>query len=184
MRSHLTDNILIKRMKEGDTLSFEVLFERYAERLHDFALKYVQHPQVAEELMMDVMLWLWEHRAQADDIEKVAPYLSKAIKNKVFDHLRKAVIKTVPLESLPENGSYIKDNSHAGTTVEIAELEEQYHKTLHSLPTQCKKVFELSRIQELTHAEISSHLNISKKTVEGHITNALKMMRRSLPPTT
>lgn len=182
MRSNLTDNMLIKAMKGGDTQSFEVLFERYAERLHNFAFKYVQHSEVAEELMMDVMFWLWQHREQADDIEQLAPYLFKAIRNKVFDHLRKSALKTVPLEAIPEQWDYATDSNVAHQRLELAELEAHYYRTLSSLPPQCKKVFELSREEELSHAEISTALNISKKTVEGHITNAIKVMRRNLPP--
>lgn len=183
MKSHWTDSNLINAIKGGDVQSFEVLFERYAERLYDFALRYVHDTAVAEELMMDVMYWLWENRQKIDTIQHVSPYLFKAIKNKVFDHLRRNVLKTVPLDSLPENGNYIKDNNPHSTPIELLELEDQYHKVLHSLPAQCRKVFEMSRVQELTHAEISSHLNISKKTVEGHITNALKVLRKNLPPT-
>lgn len=182
-KSNYTDDMLIKAMREdNDMLSFEILFERYAERLNSFALKYVQRPEVAEELMMDVMLWLWQHREQANEIGQLAPYLFKAIRNKVFDYLRKNALKTVPIESLPDRGNQLIDSDKSHQHLELAELREQYNKTLKSLPPQCKKVFELSREQELSHSEISSMLNISTKTVEGHITNALKVMRRNLPP--
>lgn len=184
MRLDWTDNMLIAAMQNGCKKSFEVLFERYAERLYDFALKYVHHPEIAEELMMDVMLWLWQHREQAVSIEHVAPYLFRAIRNKVFDHLRKNALKTVPLDTVPEYAYPTSEENVGQQRLELEELEKHYYQTLSSLPPQCKKVFELSREEERTHAEICSSLNISKKTVEGHITNALKIMRRNLPQAT
>ncbi|MBK1441498.1 RNA polymerase sigma-70 factor [Parapedobacter sp. ISTM3] len=183
-RPDCTDEMLLKAICNNDVRAFEALFERYAERLYNFALRYVQDPAIAEELMMDVMHWVWMRRERLDNIKQAASYLSKAIRNKVFDHLRKTTIDTLPLDALPERGNQLVDPTPTNHSLDLAELRESYERTLQSLPAQCKKVFELSRENELSHAEISSILNISVKTVEGHITNALKIMRRNLPSST
>lgn len=180
-RSNDTDEMLLMAIKDGNVQAFDTLFERYAERLHGFALKYVQNPYIAEELMMDVMHWLWQHRESMDNIRQVAPYLFRATRNKVYDHLRKRALPVLSLEDIPDQGRHIADHFLPSQKMELAELEQSYERSLRSLPSQCQKVFVLSREDQLSHAEISSQLNISTKTVEGHISNALKVMRRNLP---
>ena len=60
------------------------------------------------------------------------------------------------------------------------ELVEQINSVIDSLPDKCRKVYKLSREEQLSHKEISQKLNISTKTVENHITKALKTLRVSL----
>lgn len=76
------------------------------------------------------------------------------------------------LENIPEYNSDSEFTDH----IEYAELQDRILKTIESLPEQCKLVFMLSRFENLKHAEIALQLNISIKTVEAHISKALKIL--------
>ena len=72
------------------------------------------------------------------------------------------------------------DNDSVSEHIATTELQEAIKKALDNLPPQCRKVFELSRNEQMSYAEIAQELGITNNTIENHISKALKLMRIEL----
>ncbi|MGQ2983949.1 RNA polymerase sigma-70 factor [Flavobacterium sp.] len=178
--SNKTDLFLLQECCEGDVRAYEEIFSRYSGRLYQFSLKYTKDASVSEELMMDVMFWIWQNRERLSDIQNLPSYLFTAIRNKVFNHLRTRALETISLGDASAATIY-RGQDPSGDQLEFEDLQKQYEKCLEMLSPQCKTVFMLSRHEELSYAEISQRLSISVKTVEGHVSAALRSLRKNMP---
>ena len=155
--------------------TFEALFRENHAHCLAFAIHYTGDPYVAEEVVQQVFLRLWEKRATVTITGPVKAYLFSAIRNTAISQWRKDSVR-----SEKENG-YGKAN---GTMVpageEAKELECLYRQALERLPERCREVFVLSRQQSMKYAEIAAAMNISVKTVENQMGKALKILHREL----
>ncbi|WP_029279182.1 RNA polymerase sigma-70 factor [Pedobacter borealis] len=173
----LPDGTLIHHCKEGNDLAFNELFRRYFNKLYQFSLKYIKDEAVVEELVLDLLLRIWQKSDQIMVEGELAPYLFTAMKNTLFNHIRKKQKITVPLESISEQtyvGSMISEDFEAG------ELRLAYSNLLKQLSPQRKKVFEMSRDMDMNHKEIAGELQLSVNTIENHISAALRFLRQGL----
>ncbi|RAJ08742.1 RNA polymerase sigma-70 factor (ECF subfamily) [Chitinophaga skermanii] len=172
------DEFLLRACSEGNTKAFDVLFERYAKKLYHYAFKYLGDHAVAEEIMMDVMVYTWEKRKQIDPNIPFAPYVFKAIKHAVIKVLTRKPVTTVSLDEIMQTtlaGSYNADGR-----VHESELYAVYEETLDELSEQRKKVYTLSRHEQLSHAEIAKEMNLSLFTVKNHIKASLSHFKDHL----
>src|ERR1700744_3531502 len=85
----LPDLDLIKECRNGTARAFDVLFNRYFPKLYKYACYHVDDTQLAEELVMDLMIWLWNKRETLDIKGEFSAYLFKAMKNSVYNHFRR-----------------------------------------------------------------------------------------------
>lgn len=171
------DHLLIEQCRHGNEAAFNVLFRRYFNKLHQFALKFVKDRTVAESLVLDLMLHIWQKSELIDDRVDIAPYLFTAMKNRVFNHIRKKYRETVTLEEIPEKHQLLNASDEA---LEASELASAYHHVLEQLSPQRKKVFEMSRNQAMSHKEIAAELQLSVNTVENHISASIRFLRQNL----
>ncbi|EHQ29488.1 RNA polymerase sigma-70 factor [Mucilaginibacter paludis] len=174
----LDDDKLVYEYRNGNITAFNVLFERYFNQLYQYAFRQTQNSELSEELVMDLMLWLWTKRETIDVTGDMSSYLFKAIKNALFNHVRKKAIKSVSIE-LHDNDRRFVDTA-ADQTLAVKELREQYHLQIERLSPQRRLVFNLSREENLTYPQIAKQLNLSVKTVENHISSSLRSIRKNL----
>ncbi|MBK8806884.1 MAG: RNA polymerase sigma-70 factor [Bacteroidales bacterium] len=126
---------------------------------------------------MIFFIGLWEKRSSIDRIDSLKSYLYRSVHNRCLNHLRnsKKFIDDSDAAFLEfDSGT---DNLQA---IEAIELEVLISKTILSLPEKCRKVFELSRFEGMKYSEIAQSLDISIKTVEIHISKALKILREAI----
>lgn len=175
----LSDQLLLEECRQGNVKAFDVLFDRYSARLYHYALKYIRDEAVAEECMMDLMLWVWEKRDQLDVDIQFAPYIFRAMKNAVIKVMTRKHAIILPLDDhLAEYGTSVTyDADHR---INSHDLNEIYHEKLDALSHQRKLVFKMSREDNLTHAEIAREMNLSLFTVKNHIKASLSHFRRHL----
>lgn len=173
----LPDNQLVRLFKEGQEKAFNELFSRYFNKLHQFSLKYVKDASIAEELVLDLLLRVWQHSDHIRTDGEIGPYLFTAMKNTLLNQLRKKTLSSVSLDLTPETGLPV---IAADEQLQTAELKAGYDLTLQQLSPQRKKVFQMSRDQEMSHKEIAAELNLSVNTVENHISASLKFLRGKL----
>ncbi|ASZ11277.1 RNA polymerase sigma-70 factor [Chitinophaga pendula] len=175
----LSDDMLLAACRQENVKAFDVLFDRYAARLYHYALKYIKDEAVAEETMMDLMCWVWEKRHQLNEDIRFAPYIFRAMKNAVIKVLTRKPYATLPLEE--KFADEITTSAHAADQrLSDMELNEAYHEMLDGLSQQRRLVFELSRHNNLSHAEIAKETNLSLFTVKNHIKASLTHFRRHL----
>src|SRR5687768_741674 len=95
----LSDHQLLESCRNGNDKAFDIIFQRYFKPLYSLSLKYVRNTEVAEELVMDLMMWVWERRAiDFCPDGNLKAYLFRAIRNSVISFFRKKTLATQPLE--------------------------------------------------------------------------------------
>lgn len=181
VESHLSksdDQILLTRMRMGDSIAFEELYHKYWSQIYASAYKRIKVTEVAEEIVHDFFMSLWENREKINIHSSFKSYCHQSVKYLVFAYLHKEYSRR-HYESFVV--SQVSDyNNSTEEYVSLHELEERLEEALTNLPEKCRFVFELSRRQYKTNKEIARALGISEKTVENHLSKALKRLKVNL----
>lgn len=173
---HTRDKFLFSLITKGDRNAFNILFEYYYSGLVVYANQFLLDLKESEEIVQDIFLKIWEDKEKLHIHSSVRDYLFKSIKNKCLDYLKHQKVKDKFVQAEKD---YSSMDENYDLYVEH-ELRELINDTVEKLPTECRKVFVLSRIQNLKYKEISKELGISIKTVENQISKALKIFRNAL----
>ncbi|RMG24557.1 MAG: RNA polymerase sigma-70 factor [Bacteroidetes bacterium] len=160
-----------------DEVQFEALFKSHFQYLCNFARQYVHEDETAREITQQVFIALWEKRASLNPAQSVKAYLFTAVKNRCLNYLRDSKkYRSKLLDIDCGNFELSREEDHFAE----AELKAQIEAVLNSLPEKCRQVFEMSRFEEMKYKDIARELGISQKTVEAHISKALKSLREQL----
>lgn len=172
-----TDSTLVTRVSNGDELAFRILFHRYRSKLYKFSLRYVKSVDVAEDIIQDAFLKIWEQRQALQPELSFEAYLFRISRNQIFNEFKKssrlAAFEAFTLQN-------ITDNRQTEWEVIAQNYQELLHSALELLPPQRRQIFQLSRIEGLSHEEIAQQLNLSKNTIKVQINKALKSIREFL----
>lgn len=160
-----------------DEKQFEQLFKTQFSYLCNFAKQYVQDINIAQDICQKVFISLWEKRDSLNPQQSIKSYLFTAVKNRCLNHIRdhkKYRSKILDLDCGDIN--IVEEEDHFGE----AELKQKIQSALESLPEKCRRVFEMSRYQDMKYKEIAEELGIAQKTVEAHMSKAMKILRAYL----
>jgi RNA polymerase sigma-70 factor (family 1) len=160
---------------EGNERAFEKIFDSFWRQLFYKANSILQDEDEAKDAVQTVFTDLWRRREEKV-ILNLKSYLFNAVKYQVFKKLRDNKITQSHIDRFEEITSF--DN--IDDMIHYNEINENLNAAINRLPDKCKEVFILSRFEELSNKEISEKLNISIKTVENHITKALRNLRSDL----
>ena len=160
---------------QSDLNTFKNFYTKHHSSLWNFAKYLTNSPSDADELVNDVFISVWNKRNKLLLDDSLKSYLFRSVKNKSINFHKKKKMKWV--ENLPHDklSSFTSDGP-----LMLKEQNELLQNIMNSLPPKCKQVFAMSRIDELTYAEIASLMDISVKTVEAQISKALKIFREKL----
>jgi RNA polymerase sigma-70 factor (ECF subfamily) len=175
----MEDVEVIVSIKSGDKKAFEKLFYEHYQMLVRYAFTYMKDHDIAEEVAQDIMVKFWEKRAELPDDVKVKPYLFRMTGNHCLNVLKHEKVKLQHQTETVANGISMSDGFEV---IASNELNTEIKKAIADLPEQCGKVFLLSRDEGLSYKEIAESLDISVKTVENHVSKALKLLREALKP--
>lgn len=171
----LNDVQLTAQLKAGDEAAFTEIYNRYWQRLLGLAYNHIRDKTVAEEILQEVFLSLWNRR-QIVEIHSLNGYLATAIKFSIFKHQQR-LRHYVDINQPDYVSSLITQDENA---IDAKFLKEYIDGIVEQLPEKCQLVFRYSREAGLNIPEIASEMNISEKTVEAHLTKALKTIRLNL----
>lgn len=176
---------LIDRLQNGDESAFEIIYKKFVPRLYYFVFEYIPHKDIAENVVQETLMTLWNKRNDLISDTNLAAYLFTVAKNNCLYKLRDRRFQEKIFTSSEVGLLEIKANSGALETLNTSqlimeEIEQIIEQTMEQLSPQCRTVFNLSRFEEKKNREIAEELNISVKAVEGHITKALKIFRIAL----
>jgi RNA polymerase sigma-70 factor (family 1) len=174
----LTDKELIAGLHEGEEVVFEDIFKGYYERLCNYANTMINDIDEAEEMVQSMFLGLWEKHKDIEIHTSVKSYLYRAVHNSCLNRIKHYKVRQAHSEEIKHHADYTVDNASQDLIGE--ELEQQINLAIGSMPPQCSKIFQLSRFENLTYAEIAEHMNLSVKTVDNQMGKALKLMREKL----
>lgn len=172
----LEDLSLLNALRQGEDRAFEHLFRRYYTALCAYARRMVSMED-AEEIVQEVMLWLWENRRELVIESSVGKYLFKMTYRKVLNHLTRQQIKTkVEAAFYERTQSMLCEPDYK----QLEELDRRIHEAIAALPDSYREAFVMHRFKDLGYKEIAEVLDVSPQTVAYRIQQALKLLRVSL----
>lgn len=151
---------------------FEEVFRSHYKELHHYVFKILQDADLAEELVQQVFLRLWEKDWELEIHTSLRAYLYKSVYHSSLNVLKRDKVKR-----RYEDYRVHQPAMHDYADQSDAALKQDLNKALGCMPEKSRLVFELSRFQELKYQEIADMLELSIKTVEGHMTKALRHLR-------
>ena len=154
---------------------FEELYTMYSRAMISMAHNRTGDREAAKEIVQDVFLSLWERREGLRVHGSIKHYLFRAVKLEIIDHYRKKNSREKHQHYLVENaGRWSRSTEER---VLFNELSGSISALVEKLPSQCREVYRLSREKGLNNKEIALSLTVTEKTVESHLTKALKFLR-------
>ncbi|WP_316843894.1 RNA polymerase sigma-70 factor [Pedobacter psychrodurus] len=178
LQPELSDQQLLDSIQAGNVKAYNLLFNRYFKRIYGFTFSLLKDSETAKELAMDVMIRLWQKDGKISAEQGLKSYLFKSVRNSVYNHLRKSRLLTHSLDSFPEYHEMTA--SSADIPLLYKELEDFYTDKLQGLSPQRRRIFEFSRIEDLTYNEIAEKMNISVSTVRNQMSSTLRYFREHM----
>jgi len=173
---HQEDESIWRKIQQKDLKTFEIYYKEHYKRFFLLACKYLKDTSLAEEIVNDVFMKIWEDGNKLSIEISLKSYIYKAVINRSINLLQKIKKEQQLQEELP----FVFDQSYEMMKIEENEMAIMLYAAIDNLPQQCRKVFELSRFEHLKQQEIADKLGISIKTVKNHITHALKELNKNL----
>lgn len=161
-----------------DLKSFEAVFKEYYSSLLIYAMNSLRDRSEAEDIVQEVFYSFWKSRDSIEISYSIKSYLFGAVKRQCQNKLRHRMV-------IDKYEAAIKA-SHKDVSIDPEEVfknKELRHSikvSVDNLPEKARKVFVMNRYEGKKYQEIASELNISLKTVEAHMTRALKKLRAAL----
>ena len=173
-----TDRFITLALSKGDEKAFDTVFLDYFPKLKNFIKGFINNEEESENIVQDLFMNLWINHKLLADIDNLNAYLYSIAKNAVFHFLRNSSKHQFRYleesENIPENGCNAEDD------LCVEELLSAIRFEIEQMPTQRRQIFKMSRLEGLSNEQIAQRLNISKRTVETHISVALSELRKVL----
>jgi RNA polymerase sigma-70 factor, Bacteroides expansion family 1 len=173
-------------VKLGSEKAFYVLYTSLFHQLINYVIQIVKELYVAEEIVQEAFIKLWENRDSIIITGSVKVYIFKVAHNMSINRLEQiATAKNSVNRTISEDewlfvqDTYRIDNSII-EQIESEETEKRIFQVINTLPDKCREVFILSRFEFLENEEIAKKMNISINTVRAHIYRALELIRKEL----
>lgn len=172
----LPDEMLGRLLFTGDAKAYEAIYHRHWRSLFSSACWKTNSQVAAEEIVQELFMKLWENRHKTL-IENPEAYLKTALKYSVIGFIKSKLVNAQT--ELGEASDQAADQL-ADTGVDLAELSAALENALNMLPQKTRLVFQMSRFEHRTTAEIATTLGLTDRAVEYHITQSLRLLRFQL----
>jgi RNA polymerase sigma-70 factor (family 1) len=170
-----SDEQLVALLRQDDEAAFDEIYYRYWHKLLAIGYNHSNNKEAAEEIVQDVLMSVWNRRHSLE-VDRLQAYLATAVKFAVFKMLAKENRRRVLLEGHLAPVAVTPDDA----VMEAKFLKEYLDTVVAGLPEKCRLVFTYSREHQLSTKEIAATLQLSHKTVESHLTKALKTIKHYL----
>jgi RNA polymerase sigma-70 factor (family 1) len=170
---------VLKKLTQGDGLAFKLLYDRYWFGIYKTVKRYTKSSELAEDIVQEIFTTLWNSRGHFLQVINLEFYLVTMAKNLTYKTLRKIAFE----QTLQNN--LVRDLQSEEIT-ENTLLDQQYTQLIEQavglLPSQQKQIFQLAKVDGLSHKDIAGQLKISHLTVKTHMAKALRFIRHYLQP--
>ena len=166
----------LKELSEGSHKAFDILFTKYHPIVINFLIGFVKDGEIANDMAQEIFFKIWLNRQTISQVESLKHYLFRMARNMVYDYYDHSLIKAkYEAKSKDANQSFYTDMIEE--KIFAQELSLLVELAVEKMPDQRRKIFRMSRKEGISNEEIAKTFNISKRTVENHITLALKQLR-------
>lgn len=174
-----TDSQLLALLQQDDTLAFAELYSRYRHEVYAYAMSLVKLPDVAEDLLQDVFVRIWDARRKIEIKKDFRPYLFRVCHNRAYDvHLE--IARNQKLKDRLLNHYQVT----AGAVDPFAEQGSPYvqllEQALATLSPQRRRIYEMCKREGKSYEEVARELGISTNTVRNHMVQAIALLRSYL----
>lgn len=176
MNLHWDDQQILDEINKGNTKGLEALFNQYYTFLVRTAFYITTNRELAEDITQEAFIKVWDNRGKLNRVENLKAYISTMVRNSALDHLAKSDSGNRKLEEY----LYFEERITGIADQDPSHIKAELSKAMSKLPPKCRLIFSMNRLEGLTNDEIAEYLDISKRTVETQISNALKIMRSEL----
>jgi RNA polymerase sigma-70 factor (ECF subfamily) len=171
------EKALLSEIARGDERAFKKLFDLYKGRFYSVVLKMTRSDEVAEDIVQDVFMNIWNKRERLVDIDNPSSYFFTAVYRRVYHHYRKIAQEKKLLQVVPP----VKESVNTTDEIVLArESNKLISQAISKLPPQQQRVFKLSKQEGLSREDVARQLQISPNTVKNHLADALKFIRTFL----
>jgi RNA polymerase sigma-70 factor (ECF subfamily) len=179
LNNNFDESKLLLELSQGSEPAFTELYNRYKNNVYATALKITKSKILAEEVVQDVFLKIWQNQENLAEITNFENYLFIISRNHIFDMIKKIARET----TLAVDVNY---KNTASEDTDTAIKDDQYNIILNQiidqLPPQQQKIYKMARWEGLSHQKIGENLGISTETVKKHMAQALKFVRFKISP--
>lgn len=170
------DKAVITDFRLGDINAYEIVFHAYYKALAKYAHTIVKDMDDAEDIVQQTFVSIWEKRAVIEVHTSLKALLYKSVHNACLNKIKQQQVRRKHKKTIQVYEEY--DSTSAA--IQERELQKRIEDALKKLPTECAKIFKLSRFEQLKYQEIADQLGLSIKTVENQMGKALRIMREEL----
>ena len=172
------DEQIFGQLKEGNQLIFESIFHSYYKELVLYAVRFVELQEEAEEIVQNLFVEIWNKRKELNVHTSLRAYLFGSVRNTSLNYIKH---KKVEYKYREYNDFHIKNENYTEKDILVEEeLSSRIENAIEKLPPERKKIFIMSRFEQLKYKEIAQKLNVSIKTVENQMGRALKFLKEEL----
>ncbi len=171
----LFEKELLAKVAKGDERAFALLVNQYADTIYSHCLAYVKSVEKAEELAQDIFLKVWAVRNKLMEVDRFEDYLFVIARNTIYRSFRKKVQELVAITSDEAETDLVPD-----LQTEYRDSYQLLLRGIEQLPEKRRQVFRMSRLEGMTHEQISQALGIHKVTVAQYIVKSLSFLKSYL----
>jgi RNA polymerase sigma-70 factor, ECF subfamily len=172
------EQLLIHKVKKGDSEAFEILFRDYHQRVFHFIFHFTKNTAETENLVQEVFINIWEMRSQLIEDIPIIKLCYKIAKQKALNSIRKNLNEQVYKNYILKDFEELEHTTEK--TVHFDELTDFIRKCIQEIPDRRREIFLYSIDEGLSYKEIAQKLNISENTVDTQIRNALNYIREKI----
>ena len=167
-------------------MEIDQIFMTHRERFVRFADSYVHHIEAAEDIVSESFLHCWEQRNNLIEVNDIAMYMLVIVKNRCLDYLRRERVRDSITEDMLSDREW--ELTMRITILEACEpetllrneVQKLIDKALKQMPEKTRNIFVMNRYEWKSYQDIAQETGLSIKSIEYHISKALKVLRHEL----
>lgn len=171
-----TDRELVALAREEPVAGFRLIYDKYWELLFNIAVKRLQDPVEAQDVVQEVFMMLWKQLPGLEPRESLLPYLQVLLKNRILNIYARNEVKLKYILQLQTGAAMAQENT--SQALALKEVQELIENAIQQLPPKMQLIFRMSREEQMAPAQIAAQLSLSVQTVKNQLHRATEKVRR------
>lgn len=175
------DRINIVRLKAGDTMAFEYLYDKWSGKLYNFIMRISNGDKyLAEEIVQSTFIKVWENKDKVDSEKSFSSYLYTIAKNQLFNIYEHRMVEFLYNESEENNRNKKSYENSTEKDIDFHFLDDYIDRLIELLPPMRRNIYIMSKRHLLPNKEIARRLHLSENTIESQLLKANRFIKEQL----